>query len=267
MFKARLSFPLLAMALLWSALTAAVEPEHALWDTLLKQHVINQHGGKATVVDYAGFKEHRNQLKDYLELLASVSTSDFDSLSKDAQLAFLINAYNAWTVELILTRYPDLESIKELGSFFRSPWKKAFIPLLGATRSLDDIEHKLIRGSDRYQEPRIHFAVNCASIGCPALRDEAYRAEVLNAQLEQQTQLFLADQTRNRLQKDHLAVSSIFKWYREDFEKGWLGYQSLDSFLLNYADALGLQAQHKQLLEQGKLKIKFLDYDWKLNDK
>ena len=92
----------------------------------------------------------------------------------------MINAYNAWTVEFILTKYPDLDSIKDLGSFFNSPWDKEFIPLLGKTVSLNDIEHGLIRGSDRYNDPRIHFAVNCASIGCPALREEAYTGDKLN---------------------------------------------------------------------------------------
>ncbi len=85
----------------------------------------------------------------------------------------MINAYNAYTVRLILIRHPNLESIKDLGSLFQSPWQQGFVPPLGQTRSLDDIEHGMIRGSGRYRDPRIHFGVNCASIGCPALRPEA----------------------------------------------------------------------------------------------
>lgn len=114
-------------------------------------------------------------------------------------MAFLINAYNAATVALILTRYPELDSIKELGSLLRSPWKRRFVDLLGARRSLDDIEHELLREAPDFAEPRIHFAVNCASLGCPALRPEAYEAERLEAQLADQTRRFLRDRSRNRL--------------------------------------------------------------------
>jgi hypothetical protein len=162
-------------------------------------------------------------------------------------------------VELILTGYPDIESIKDLGSLFQSPWKKRFIPLLGETRTLDDIEHILIRGSGRYVEPRIHFAVNCASIGCPALRPEAYVAARLDDQVEEATRNFLADRTRNRLEDDTLYVSSIFKWYREDFEKGWRGATTLNGFIALYQQPLALGEN------ADKLDIEFLDYDWRLN--
>jgi len=171
--------------------------DHNVWDSLLKAHVSAINDGKATVVDYQGMARDRNQLKHYLQTLANVESQQFEQWSTSHQLAFLINAYNAWTVELILNGWPDLDSIKELGSWFRSPWSKAFIPLLGQTRSLDDIEHGLIRGSHRYNEPRIHFAVNCASIGCPAIRPEAYTGEKLAFQLNEQTRLFLSDRSRN----------------------------------------------------------------------
>ncbi len=241
--------------------------DHSIWDGLLKKYVHEINGGQATSVDYAGFRTARDELVAYLDKLSSLPVDEFDALSNDAQLAFLINAYNAWTVEFILTKYPDLKSIKELGSFFRSPWKKAFIPLLGKTRSLDDIEHNLIRGSDRYKDARIHFAVNCASIGCPALRAEAFTGERLEAQLEEQTGLFLMDETRNRLSGDALQVSSIFKWYREDFEKGWSGVDSLENFFALYSDALKLTDQQVMAIQKGKIEIEFLDYDWRLNVK
>ncbi len=239
--------------------------DHSLWNTLLKKHVHVIKGGQATAVNYAGFKQDHSQLTAYLSQLSSMETRDFDGLDKAEQLAFLINAYNAWTVELILTKYPDLNSIKDLGSWFQSPWKKSFIPLLGAMRSLDDIEHKMIRGSDKYKEARIHFAVNCASIGCPALRAEAYTGVKLEQQLEEQTRLFLADESRNRLVKDELQVSSIFKWYREDFEKGWSGVDSLENFFALYADALNLSDPDVLAIHEGKIDIEFLDYDWRLN--
>lgn len=118
--------------------------------------------------------------------MSRVDQLEFDQWSTRQQLAFLINAYNAWTVELILEKWPDIDSIKDLGGIFSSPWRKEFISLLGEKRSLDNIEHDLIRGSGRYQDPRIHFAVNCASIGCPALRAEAYTGAKINQQLDQQ---------------------------------------------------------------------------------
>lgn len=242
------------------------EVPHQLWDELLQRHVRVQEGGRATSVDYQGLARDRAQLGRYLDTLAAVSRSEFDSWPKASQLAFLINAYNAWTVELILGAYPNLKSIKDLGSLFRSPWKKTFIPLLGERRSLDDIEHGLIRGSKRYDEPRIHFAVNCASIGCPALANRAYQGETLHRQLEEATRLFLADRSRNRLEGATLKVSSIFSWYREDFSRGWRGAASLGQFLALYGESLALGDEEVARLRSGEIAIDFLDYDWRLND-
>lgn len=238
---------------------------HGGWDQLLQKHVRLIDEGKASQVDYQGFLESKGALVQYLKQLESVDQQRFDSWAKNDQLAFLINAYNAWTVQLILTKWPDLDSIKDLGGLFRSPWRKEFIPLLGQVRSLDEIEHELIRGSDRYQDPRIHFAVNCASIGCPALANVAYQGDSLEQLLEQQTRLFLADRSRNRLDGKTLKLSSIFKWYKEDFEKGWQGYDSLESFLVHYKEALSLPESSVQSLMRGDLKLSFLSYDWGLN--
>lgn len=263
-----------ALLLLITGPTWAQSFDHGIWNTLLQQHVVVIQNGTATQVDYDGFLSDRDHLTRYLDTLAAVSQQRFDRWSESERLAFLINAYNAWTVELILTEYPGLESIKDLGSLFRSPWKKSFIPLLGQTRSLDDIEHGLIRGAEGdnrgYNEPRIHFAVNCASIGCPALRPEAYTGAQLEMQLQQAATNFLSDRSRNRVdfnrEKGGAAlVSSIFKWYREDFETGWRGAHSLGEFLALYADALGLDDKKTEALRNGQIKIKFLDYDWSLN--
>jgi hypothetical protein len=262
-----LSTPLcMLLAACFAVAESPSDHPHAQWDQLLEAHVVPLDDGLATAVDYAGFARDREALKRYLAGLSEVSRPTFDRWTPAAQLAFLINAYNAWTVELILTAYPDLESIRDLGSLFRSPWKKSFIPLLGEERSLDDIEHGLIRGSDRYREPRIHFAVNCASIGCPALRREAYMGERLDAQLEEQTHRFLADRSRNRYEDGTLNVSSLFDWYGEDFAAGWRGADTVAEFLALYADALGLTPAESEQLRSGKVEIDFLDYDWRLND-
>lgn len=241
--------------------------DHNTWNRLLAQHARWLPEGHASTVDYRGMKADQTELQSYLTALTAVQRKAFDGWSRETQLAFLINAYNAFTVQLILSRYPDLESIKDLGSFLQSPWKKPFASLLGQIRSLDDIEHGLIRGSGRYRDPRVHFAVNCASIGCPALRPEAYSPERLDAQLDDQAMRFLSDRTRNRVKGDEMKISPIFKWYREDFEQGFRGDKALPDFLARYADALGLNTTQTRDLRSGKWTISFADYDWHLNDR
>jgi hypothetical protein len=258
---------LVILLALQCAVAQAAAFDQSAWDSLLKKHVTSLRNGQATQVDYAGFAADRSQLKQYLAAVSAVAPAEFDRWDRPAQLAFLINAYNANTVELILTAYPDVASIKELGSLLRSPWKRRFIPLLGETRSLDDIEHGLIREAGHYAEPRIHFAVNCASIGCPALRPEAYVGEKLDAQLEDAARSFLSDRTRNRVEGNALKVSSIFKWYRGDFEKGWRGSNNLAGFFGLYRQPMELDDKSVDLLKAGKMNIDFLDYDWRLNSK
>jgi len=248
----------------------AAEFNHTSWDGLLRKYVTPVSSGQtglATQVDYQGFAKERSNLQRYLSALSKVQRTEFDRWQNSEQLAFLINAYNAWTIELILTAEGKLNSIKDLGSVFKSPWKKKFISLFGEIHSLDDLEHGLIRGSGRYNDPRIHFAVNCASIGCPALRVEAYVAEKLEFQLEDATLAFLSDPSRNRFEPGTLKVSSIFKWYKEDFEKGWRGTKNLQQFLAKYGKAFGLDKNSSIALASGNWSIEFLDYDWRLNSK
>lgn len=244
----------------------ANESLHSGFDSLLKKHVISIDNGASTQVDYAGFMRDKPLLDDYLSSLKKIDQATFDSWSDNHQLAFLINAYNAHTIALILTEYPNITSIRDLGSFFSSPWKKEIAPLLGQNRTLDDIEHNLIRGDNKYQEPRIHFAVNCASIGCPALREESYTGEKLDSQLQAQTQRFLADKTRNYVLDDTLHLSKIFSWYGDDFEKGWQGAHSVEAFIGLYSDALGLSEMQASKLKSGDMSISFNEYDWRLND-
>lgn len=266
-FKGLVIQPVIAAAILLSSTAAFADFNHSSWDSLLSKNVTMINGGKASVVNYAGMKADQAKLDSYMAATSKVSQSEFNGWSKDEQLAFLINVYNAGTVELVLTKYPGIKSIKDIGGVFGSPWKQNFIPLLGKTRSLDDIEHNLIRGSKRYNEPRIHFAVNCASIGCPALLDDAFTASKLDKQLEQVTSQFLADSSRNRLKGSTLEVSPIFKWYKEDFETNWRGTKDLEGFLGRYSSSLGLNKSQTADLKSGKTKISYTNYDWNLNKK
>jgi len=247
------------------SLMAQGEFDHSQWDGLLKSHVVELGEGHATQIDYDGMLREREPLGIYLEQVSQVSRQTFEDWSKTVQLAFLINVYNAATVELILTEYPRLDSIKDLGSLFRSPFSRKFISLFGESVSLDHIEHELIRGPNGYDDPRIHFAVNCASIGCPALRGEVYSGTNLDQQLEEATAMFLADSTRNRIEGNIVRVSKIFDWYEEDFEQGWRGTETVSEFVALYADTLGLNADITTRLRGNEFRIRYLRYDWNLN--
>lgn len=244
---------------------SAAPPGHENWTDLLQDCVIASDDGHSTAADYDCFSTREAELDAYLEQLSSIAKPDFESWEQQRRLAFLINAYNAWTVKLILSAWPELDSIRDLGSLFRSPWKQEFIPLLGEERSLDDIEHGMIREPGRYDDPRIHFAVNCASIGCPALRREAFTGAQLDVQLDEQTRQFLGDRSRNRFASGRLELSPLFKWYREDFEAGWRGHDTLASFLGRYSEALGANTEQSDRWANNPPAISFLDYDWNLN--
>ena len=268
---------LAAIGLSWLIISAPASADetpaaglHAPWNALLHELVHPARDGATTQVDYAGFKQQKKQLADYLNSLAQISKAEYGSWEKPRQLAFLINAYNAYTVLLIVNHYPKIDSIKDTGSLFSSPWSKEFARLLGQKRSLDNIEHGWIRGAQGdypgFQEPRIHFAVNCASIGCPALRAEAYTAARLDQQLDAQTRQFLSDRTRNRADNTTLHVSSIFKWYDNDFQHGWQGIDSLTGFFMQYAESLNLDEDQRTKLKNGELDIQYLPYNWALNE-
>ena len=239
---------------------------HRAWTALLAKHVVPRDAGRATQVRYRGFAADRASLKAYLESLSRVTPAAYAGWSKPQQLAFLINAYNAFTVEKILTRYPNLKSIRDFGTVFGNPWKDRFFMLLGKSQNLDGIEHETIRAPGAFEEPRIHFAVNCAAVGCPALREEAYTAARIDAQLEDQPRRFLGDRSRNRFTAGTLEVSRIFDWYVKDFSLGWKGFASPQQFFAKYADLLADRDEDRQLLRDGRLPIRYLDYDWMLND-
>lgn len=247
---------------------AGFDHTHAAWTSLLRKHVRVLQGGQATQVAYSGFGADRTALKSYLDSLSAVTPSAFAGWARSERQAFLINAYNAFTVELILTKYPDMKSIKDLGNLLSSPWKPKWIPLLGGKVSLDDVEHAMLRKRGDYDDPRVHFAVNCASIGCPALREEAFVAERIDAQLNEQTLRFMSDRSRNRFnaQRGRLELSKIFDWYGEDFRLGHRGIASLPNFAARYADQLADSPVDRERIRSGRVDIAFTDYDWALND-
>jgi hypothetical protein len=249
-----------------SAAAASVfDQSHGAWTTLVAAHVRWNDAGTATTVDYAGFARDRAALDAYRGALASVASKEFATWPAADRIAFLVNAYNANTIALVLTRYPDLASIKDLGGWITSPWKERFFTLLDETRSLDDVEHGLLRGGVGADEPRIHFALNCASIGCPALRPEAYRGDALDAQLADQTRRFLSDRTRNRWDEagGRLQVSKIFDWYGKDFARA---AGSVAGFLGRRAEELSDDPAVRARIAAGDVPVTFLEYDWRLND-
>ena len=257
---------LFCLVLLLQPSSTLAEFDHSQWDSLLRKHVKVQGAGVATQLDYAGMAGDQAQLSAYLTALAAVDRASFEVWDTASQLAFLINTYNALTVDLILDDYPDIDSIRDIGFLLSSAWNQDIASLFREPVTLDEIEHEMIRGWDRYKEPRIHFAVNCAAIGCPALRNEAYVSDRLERQLEESTKLFLSDRSRNYFDNGRLYVSSIFDWYEEDFERGWGGIDSVAEFLANYPSELGLDGQTVGSLRAGNLRIRYLRYDWDLND-
>ena len=236
---------------------AAFDHAHVAWSALLRKHVVVIDGGKASQVRYDGMARDRRLLKSYLEGLSAVRQEEFERWARAEQMAFLINAYNAFTVDKILTRYPDIGSIWDFGRIFGHPFKDRFFALLGRRSSLDYVEHEVLR--KRYAEPRIHYAVNCAAVGCPMLREEAYLPARLEEQLEEQARRFLSDRARNRLRGGRLEVSKIFDWFKEDFAER-------EVYFARYAALLADRPDERQLIMSGKAVVTFLDYDWSLND-
>lgn len=253
------------LMLLFCQSLAQAQFDHSRWDALLRDHVVSSAGGQQTAVDYKAFNAERSQLQAYLEQLAEIDKTTFESWSHSEQLAFLINTYNAWTVELILRHWPDIDSIREIGFLPGAAWRQKIVSLFGEQISLDAVEHDMIRGWGRYNEPRIHFAVNCAAIGCPALRAEAYTGEKLTQQLDSNTALFLADHSRNYIEGGTLYLSQIFDWYEEDFEQGWQGFDSVLGFVRQYGNSIANDASQESRLLTNELRIRYLDYDWGLN--
>ncbi len=221
---------------------------HAIFDSLLKKYVSDE-----GYVNYKGFLKDSVQFNSYLDLLSRNHPNE-KNWSKEERLAYWINAYNAFTIKLICNYYP-VKSIKDIKSgipFVSDTWTISFIKIEGKTYNLNDIEHGIIR--PKFNDPRIHFAVNCASKGCPPLRNEAYMASKLNAQLDEQAKNFINAGNRNKIQSANKAdLSKIFTWFSGDFKKA---APSVIAFINKYSNT--------KLSE--KATLNYQDYDWNLNE-
>lgn len=261
----RLTALTLFCALAPVAWAAPIDQQYPGFDKLLHKHVQWLPDQSQSRADYAGWKADHAALRSVLAELSAVSQAEFDRWSGPQQMAFLINSYNAYTIELILNKYPDMKSIKDLGSLIQSPWKKKFFNLLGGERNLDWIENEMLRA--KYKDPRIHVGINCASIGCPALRPESFTAAKIDAQLDDSLSRFLGDKTRNRYRDGKLEVSEIFKWFAEDFEKGNRGYRQVSDVFAGHATQLSADPAVQAAIRAKTVPVAFLPYDWNLNDK
>jgi hypothetical protein len=248
---------ILALMLATPAITHAAEGskfdlEHGAWNSLLQRYVSD---GR---VAYAALQqEARAPLEAYLEELSATRAINYEKWSRNERLAFWINAYNAYTVKLIVDHYP-ISSIRKIG-FLGGAFRRRFIPmpgLKGEVISLNDIENGTLRAD--FREPRIHFALVCASVGCPALRNEAYRTPDLDRQLNEQARLFLSDTSKNRFDPvtNTLHLSPIFDWFRADFEAV---AESVTAYVARY---LG-----DPRISKPGVKIKYTEYDWSLSDR
>lgn len=220
--------------------------DHSLWDDLLKKHV--QADG---LVDYQGLVADKDQLETYLLELANHHPAA--SWSKQQQMAYWINAYNAFTVKLIVDHYPiaSIKDIKRGIPFVNTVWDIKFIELGDEVYDLNKIEHGILRKD--FADARIHAAVNCASFSCPPLSNEAFVAERLEEQLDTAMRLFVNDTNRNKINAGKAELSAIFKWFSGDFKND---AGSVLAFVNRYAE--------RKI--SAKTTIVYLDYDWSLND-
>lgn len=229
--------------------TALAENQTPLYEALLLQYV------KDGQVDYIGLKKKEALLDEYLEYLAQ---TDPAQMAANDRFAFYINAYNAYTIKLILKNFKKNRppaSIKDIGSFFSKPWSIQFVNIAEKTYSLDTIEHDILRPT--FKDPRVHFAINCASKSCPPLISEPYSGEKLNQQLDASTIAFINNRQENRLEGTTLYVSSIFKWFKDDFPNNPV------DFFEQYAQG---NLKKELAAVKNQIKVKYLDYDWSLNE-
>jgi hypothetical protein len=249
-------------SVLFSDVVFAFDHSHGEWSKILKEHVKVTDEGRITRLNYAALKKSPRALEAYTKGLSKVSEAEFAAFSFSERKAFLVNAYNAFIVKLVVDNYP-LKSIKSIGIPFVGPWKSSFIPLLGKNLSPDDVEHGLLR--KKYPDPRIHVAVNCASVSCPALRPEAFVAAKLDEQLEEQARLFYSNPREAAFfpATRELKLNSILKWFKEDFVSP--GDSSPVTYVAKYLPSLAQELASGRV-RAADVNVRFQDYDWGLND-
>jgi hypothetical protein len=222
--------------------------DNSLYAELLARHVVDG------LVDYAGLKADEDKLDAYLAILAAVKT---DKLTEMQAYAHYLNVYNAWTLKLILKHYPGISSIKDIGGFFTNPWRIRFVELDGELVHLDHVEHEILR--PRFRDPRVHFAVNCASMGCPRLHARPFEPEDLETTLDELTRANINDPAFNRLENGALRLVKVFDWFGGD----WGNDAEKLAFVLRYADD---ELRGRIESRQGGVRIRYTDWDWSLND-
>ncbi|KZC99957.1 hypothetical protein TH47_05665 [Thalassospira sp. MCCC 1A02803] len=238
--------------------SSTVEIDHGDWQAVLDRYV-TQHEPGATSFDYAAASRDggAGMVAGYVDAMTKVNV---DALNRDQQFAYWVNLYNALTVKVVLDHYP-VESIRDIdispGLFSSGPWGKKLITVEGRTLSLDDIEHRILRPI--WRDARIHYVVNCASIGCPALAPDAFDADKLEAQLDQAVRDFINHPRAVRINADGgLVLSSLYDWYRDDFGK------SDAEFIAHLRKFAGAELT-KALGDITELDIADYEYDWALN--
>jgi len=256
--------------------TDSFDHSYATYNSLLNQYVINAR------VNYEGFINSRAKFETFLRTLGSVDKDVFESWTEEQRLAFWINAYNAFTIKAIIDHYPIKRSFTLVGIFYapsdsilqiKGVWTKLQFRALGNMVTLDEIEHQILR--KKFNEPRIHMAINCASISCPDLRNEAYTPEKLEEQLADASINFINNPDKGvyvNEQSGKVKLSKIFKWFGDDFinnygsKKLFNNYSLKENAVLNFTSEYIESEEVKEYLMNNKLKIGYLGYDWHLNE-
>ena len=270
-----------------SATPTAAGRDAFTWDDYAA--VLDAHVNDRGMVDYAGLKANRGRLDKAVRAMAALDLETYRGWNEDRRLAFWINAYNALTLKVIVDRYPieagllsglayPKNSIRQIPGV----WTKIEFLVMGRKLTLDEIEHAIMRGQDkkrvetfgRFDEPRIHMALVCAAMSCPPLRGEPFRGDELDAQLDDRTKRFLADAKKFRIDRDAGVVhlSSIFKWFGGDFAPTYTpkaGFESggdaAERAVLRFVAGY-LPKEDADYLKRGDYDVKYLDYDWSLNE-
>ncbi len=249
------------------------DQNHTIFNKLLQENV------KDAKVNYQGFIDSA-EFTNYLKTLNNITPDDFKTWTGSQKIAFWINSYNAFTIKAIIDHYPIQRSFTLVGIFYAPKnsilqipgvWKKLQFQAVGQSVTLDHIEHRILR--KEFNEPRIHAAINCASISCPDLRNEAYIADKIDKQLDDSSRNFVNSKTKGVLidkNKSKINVSKIFKWFGDDFFSNYHKQEFNDKsdkqngtlgFIYKY-----INEDKKKYVLSGKYKLKYMSYDWGLNE-